>query len=102
MLMADGVSAEVINMHTIKPIDRDLIVEEAKKTKKIVTVENSSILGGLGGAVAEVVSESCPVPVKRIGVADRFGEVGDIEYLKHTFGLDPVSIYHSVKEFLKV
>lgn len=100
LLMQEGISAEVVNMHTIKPIDRDLVVEEAIKTKKIVTVENASILGGLGGAVAEAVSETFPVPVKRIGVADRFGEVGDLEYLKRTFGLDPLSICNSVLEFI--
>lgn len=100
LLKEDGISAEVINIHTVKPIDRELIIREANKTGSIVTVENSSILGGLGSAVTEVVSEFCPVPVKRLGVADRFGEVGDLEYLKRIFGLDPESIRSSVKEFV--
>lgn len=100
LLALEGIQAEVVNMHTIKPLDEELVTEEARKTRKIVTVENSSIMGGLGGAVAEVVSEKCPVPVKRIGVADRFGEVGDLEYLKHTFGLDAQSICESVREFV--
>ena len=75
-LAAEGVDAAVINIHTIKPIDEELLCEYAKKTGKIVTVEEHSILGGLGGAVCETLSEKCPVPVKRIGIKDCFGESG--------------------------
>ncbi|MBR6282089.1 MAG: transketolase family protein, partial [Lachnospiraceae bacterium] len=74
MLEADGVSAEVINIHTIKPLDVDLVVKSAAKTGKVVTVEEHSIIGGLGGAVAEALSENCPTKMLRIGVHDTFGE----------------------------
>lgn len=101
LLEKEGISATVIDMHTIKPLDTELIYKEALKGKRIVTVENASILGGLGSAVAETVSEFCPVPVRRLGVNDRFGEVGGLEYLKKTFGLDAESICKSVKEFVR-
>lgn len=99
-LKGEGISAAVINMHTIKPIDKDLILAEAKRTGKIVTVEEHSVLGGLGGAVTEVVSESCPVPVLRIGVEDVFGESGPAMELIKKYGLDADSIAAKVKGWL--
>ena len=100
-LAADGVDAKVINIHTIKPIDADLLVEAAKETGKIVTVEEHSVIGGLGGAVCEVLSEKYPVPVKRIGVNDVYGESGPAVKLIEKYGLDGKGVYASVKEFVK-
>jgi len=87
LLAKDGISARVVDMFTIKPVDRECIIESAKKTGAIVTAENHQIIGGLGSAVAEVLCESLPVPVERIGVHDEFGEVGQVDYLKERFGL---------------
>ena len=95
-----GISAEVINIHTIKPIDEELIVAAAKKTGRIVTVEEHSVIGGLGGAVCEVLSEKAPVPVKRIGMNDVFGESGPAVKLLEKYGLDGKGVAASVKEFL--
>ena len=82
-----GISARVVDMFTIKPIDAQLLKESAEKTGAIVTAENHNVIGGLGSAVCEVLASTCPVPVERVGVYDRFGEVGPIDYLKKTFGL---------------
>ena len=101
MLAEDGIEAKVINIHTIKPIDADLLVEAAKETGKVVTVEEHSVIGGLGGAVCEVLSEKCPVPVKRIGVNDVYGESGPAVKLIEKYGLDGKGVYASVKEFVK-
>ena len=101
MLAEDGVEAKVINIHTIKPIDADLLVEAAKETGKVVTVEEHSVIGGLGGAVCEVLSEKYPVPVKRIGVNDVYGESGPAVKLIEKYGLDGKGVYASVKEFVK-
>ena len=100
LLEADGISAEVINIHTIKPIDKDLIVASAKKTGKVVTVEEHSIIGGLGGAVAEVLSEEAPTKMLRIGMMDRFGESGPAKALIEKYGLDAKSIYEKVKAWM--
>ena len=100
MLEADGISVEVINIHTIKPIDKDLILKTAKKTGKVVTVEEHSVIGGLGSAVAEVLSEECPTKMKRIGVFDTFGESGPAKELLHKYELDAEGIYKQVKAFL--
>ncbi len=100
LLAKDGVEAKVINIHTIKPIDEELLVAAAKETGKVVTVEEHSIIGGLGGAVSEVLSEKCPVPVKRIGVNDTFGESGPAVKLLEKYGLDGKGVYESVKAFL--
>ena len=97
MLEADGISVRVINMHTIKPLDADIVVKAAKETKKIFTVEEHSIIGGLGGAVAEVLSEQCPAPLYRIGVRDTFGESGPAVELLHKYKLDAEGIYEQVK-----
>ena len=100
MLAADGIEAKVINMHTIKPLDEELVIAAAKETGKVVTVEEHSIIGGLGGAVCEVLSEKCPTPVLRIGVMDVFGESGPAKELIEKYGLDAKSIYEKVKAFV--
>ena len=100
MLEADGVSAEVINIHTIKPLDVDLVVKSAAKTGKVVTVEEHSIIGGLGGAVAEALSENCPTKMLRIGVHDTFGESGPAVELLKKYELDAAGIYKQIKAFL--
>lgn len=100
LLAADGIEAKVINIHTIKPIDEELIVAAAKETGKVVTVEEHSIIGGLGGAVCEVLSEKAPVPVKRIGINDVFGESGPAVKLLEKYGLDGKGVYKSVKDFV--
>jgi transketolase len=87
LLKKQGVSARVIDMFTIKPIDRALVIKSAKETGTIVTAENHNIIGGLGGAVCEVLADEYPVPVERIGVNDEFGEVGPVEYLLERFHL---------------
>ncbi len=99
-LEADGVHAEVINIHTIKPLDEDLIVASAKKTGKVVTVEEHSVIGGLGGAVAEALSAKCPTLLKRIGVQDRFGESGPAVKLLEKFELDGAGVYKQIKEWM--
>ncbi|MBQ8986780.1 MAG: transketolase family protein [Lachnospiraceae bacterium] len=99
-LSADGISAMVINMHTIKPLDKDLVLKAAKKTGKIVTVEEHSVIGGLGGAVCEALCDSEPVPVKRIGMNDVFGESGPAAALLEKYGLDGKGVYRAVKAFV--
>ncbi len=98
MLSKDGVDARVINIHTIKPIDQDILVKAAKETKKIFTVEEHSIIGGLGSAVCDVLCEKCPAPVYKIGIRDRFGESGPAMELLHKYQLDAEGIYNQVKE----
>ena len=100
-LQADGISAEVINMHTIKPLDEDAVVKAAEKTGKIVTVEEHSVIGGLGSAVCDVVAQKAPAKVMKIGINDVFGESGPAVQLIKKYGLDSESIYEKVKEFLK-
>ena len=100
LLEADGINAEVINIHTIKPIDAELVAASAKKTGKVVTVEEHSIIGGLGSAVCEALAESVPTPVLRIGVNDVYGESGPAKALIARYGLDSESIYKRVKEYL--
>ncbi len=96
-----GLDVGVINIHTIKPIDKEIIVKAAEKTKKIITVEEHSVIGGLGGAVCEVLSENCPSTVLRIGVNDCFGHSGPATALLHEFGLDAEGIDNKVSSFLK-
>lgn len=100
-LSEEGIEAKVINIHTIKPLDEDLIVEAAKETGKVVTVEEHSIIGGLGSAVCEVLAEKAPTKVMKIGVNDTFGESGPAVELVKKYGLDTQSIYNRIKEFLK-
>ena len=100
LLEADGISAEVINIHTIKPLDAELVTASARKTGRVVTVEEHSIIGGLGGAVAEVLAEQAPTKMLRIGVNDTFGESGPAKALIEKYGLDAKSIYEKVKGWL--
>ena len=101
LLEADGISARVINIHTIKPIDKDIILKAAKETGLIITAEEHSIIGGLGSAVAETVAEECPVPVVRIGVNDEFGHSGPAADLLKEFGLCKENIVAKTKEAVK-
>ena len=101
LLAKDGISAEIVNIHTIKPIDKELVIKEAEKTGKVVTVEEHSVIGGLGSAVCEVLSENHPLSVKRIGVYDRFGESGPAVELLHKYKLDGEGIAEQVKGYLK-
>lgn len=87
MLEEEGISAEILNIHTIKPLDEELIIKSVSKTGCIVTAENHSVLNGLGSAAAECLSEKLPSPLRRVGVADHFGEVGSTEFLKEKYGL---------------
>ena len=102
MLSEEGISARVINISTIKPIDNDIIIIAAKETKWIVTAEEHSIIGGLGSAVAEVLVENCPVPMKRVGVEDTFGESGNGDELLVKYGLTPENIIKNVKSVLSI
>lgn len=99
-LEAEGISAEVINIHTIKPLDEEIILNSAKKTGRVVTVEEHNIIGGLGEAVATVLSEKCPTPVTRIGVNDVFGHSGPAVDLLKEFGLSAEHIAEVVREKL--
>ncbi len=100
-LAADGIDAKIINIHTIKPLDKELIVAAAKETGKVVTVEEHSVIGGLGSAVCDALAEKCPVPVKKIGVQDVFGESGPAVALLAKYKLDGEGVYEQVKEFCK-
>lgn len=99
-LAAEGIEARVIDMHTIKPLDEAAVLREAKEIGKIVTVEEHSVIGGLGSAVAEVLAEQCPAKLKRVGVYDRYTESGPAEALIHHYGLDGEGVYSAVKAFL--
>ncbi len=101
-LEADGISARVINIHTIKPLDKELICKCAKETGVIVTVEEHSVIGGLGSAVAEAVTECCPVPVIKVGVNDEFGCSGPAVELLKKFGLCASNIVEKTKEAVKL
>ena len=96
-LASDGINAAVVNVHTVKPIDQDTILEFAKKTNKVFTVEEHSVIGGLGSAVCDVLSENYPVKVKKIGVYDRFGKSGPAGALMKEFQLDAEGIYNQIK-----
>lgn len=101
ILKAEGINARVINIHTIKPMDAELIIKAAKETKRIVTAEEHSIIGGLGSAVLEAISEECPVPLIRIGVKDTFGESGKPNELLEKYGLTEKEIVEAVKKLVK-
>ena len=100
-LAADGIDAKVINIHTIKPLDEELVVAAAKETGKVVTVEEHSVIGGLGSAVCDVLCEKAPTQVMKIGINDVFGESGPALELIKKYGLDADSIYEKVKAFVK-
>ena len=101
MLAADGISAEVINIHTIKPLDDELVIASAKKTGKVVTAEEHSVIGGLGSAVCDCLSAKYPTQVLKLGMQDVFGESGPADALVEKYGLDGKGIYASVKDFVK-
>ena len=101
ILEKDGIHAEVINIHTIKPIDKDIIIEAAKKTGRIVTAEEHSVIGGLGSAVCDVTAEYAPVPVHKIGINDTFGESGPAAGLLEKYGLDGKGIAENIREWMK-
>lgn len=98
MLAADGIDARVINIHTIKPIDREIIAKAAAETGAIVTAEEHNIIGGLGSAVCEVVAEECPVPVVRVGVEDSFGKSGPAKAVLEYYGLTAANIAEKAKK----
>jgi len=100
-LAAEGIDAEVVNICTIKPLDEEIILASAKKTGKVVTVEEHSVIGGLGSAVCDCLCANYPVPVKKIGMQDVFGESGSAAALVQKYGLDAEGVYASVKEFVK-
>ena len=102
LLKNEGISAALINMATIKPIDKDIIIDAAKKTGCIVTAEEHSVIGGLGSAVAEVVAESCPVPVTRVGVEDVFGKSGPALELLEIYGLNAKGIATKAKKAIEL
>ena len=99
-LEKEGISAEIINIATIKPLDDELVIASAKKTGKVITVEEHSIIGGLGEAVCSLLSEKCPTPVKRIGVMDEFGHSGPAKDLLKQFGLSAENIVKVTKDFI--
>ena len=101
MLEKDGISAKVINIHTIKPLDEELVVSAAKETGKVVTVEEHSVIGGLGSAVCDTLSQKAPTKVLKIGINDVFGESGPAVELVHKYGLDAEGVYNKVKAFAK-
>jgi transketolase len=99
-LASEGISAKVVNIFTLKPIDQDAIIQCAHETKAIVTAENHNIINGLGSAVAEVLAENCPIPMERIGCQDLFGEVGPVDYLKKRFAMTSDDICNKVYRVL--
>ena len=101
-LAAEGIDARVINIHTIKPIDRDILIAAAKETGAVVTAEEHSIIGGLGSAVAEVIGESHPVPVLRVGVEDKYGHSGKVPALLEMYGLTPAHIVEQAKKAIEL
>jgi len=96
-LEREGISADVVNVSTIKPLDADLIVAHARRTGAVVTAENHTVLGGLGGAVAEVLGDACPVPVRRVGVRDEFGTSGPLEELFPLYGLTSEAVCEAAR-----
>ena len=98
MLAKEGISARVINIHTIKPLDTEIIVKAAKETSAVVTAEEHSIIGGLGSAVAEALAENAPVPMKRVGVEDTYGRSGNVPALLEAYGLTAAHIYEEAKK----
>ncbi|MCX8131276.1 MAG: transketolase family protein [Clostridia bacterium] len=102
ILKNEGISARIVNIHTIKPIDKDIIIKAAKETGALVTAEEHSIIGGLGSAVAEVLVDNYPVPVKMVGVSDRFGKSGKPDELLKMYGLTSTDIVEKVKAVVKM
>ena len=101
-LAAEGIDARVINIHTVKPIDAEIITKAAQETGAIVTAEEHNIIGGLGSAVAEVVCENCPVPMQRVGVEDKFGKSGKVPPLLEEYGLTAANIADTARKVVKM
>ena len=97
LLKAEGISARVVNIHTIKPLDKEIILDSAAKTGALVVAEEHNVIGGLGSAVAEVLCEACPVPMMRVGVEDSFGRSGKVPALLEYYGLTPAAIVAKAK-----
>ncbi len=97
ILAEQGIDAAVVNVHTLKPLDEETVLKYAAKCRAVVTAENHSIIGALGGAVAEVLAEKCPTVMRRIGVTDHFGEVGKLDYLEKKFRMTPSDIADAAK-----
>ena len=102
ILKQEGIDAEIINIHTIKPIDRDAVVASAKKTGAVVVAENHNVIGGLTSAVCEVLMEEYPVPLRAVGVKDRFGQVGKMPFLKEEYHMTAKDIVSAVKEVIRL
>lgn len=102
LLKTEGIDAEIINIHTIKPLDREAVIKSAKKTGAVVTCENHNVVGGLKSAVAEVLVEECPVPLRAIGVQDHFGEVAKMDYLKKKYHMTAEDIVKAAKEVISL
>lgn len=102
LLASEGIDARIVDPVTIKPLDEDMILSCASETGAVVTAENHNVLGGLGGAVAELLSERCPVPVLRVGVQDRLGQTGTVDYLRQVYGLQPENIVEKVHTALNM
>ena len=100
MLEAEGLSVRVLNMHTVKPLDEEAVVRAAQETGRIVTAEEHTVLGGLGGAVAEVLTDRCPVPLKRVGIQDIFASIGTLDQLQEKYGLTHTGIAAAVREVM--
>ncbi len=98
LLHKEGISARVVHMATIKPLDQEILLKAARETGAVVTAEEHSVIGGLGGAVAELLSELHPVPIKRVGIRDRFGTSGKAEELLKYFGLLPEDLVEAARE----
>jgi len=101
LLAKEGIEATVVNMHTIKPLDERVVIQVAEKTGAIVTAEDSNILGGLGGSIAEILSENHPLPLHRVGVRDRFGQTGEMEELAREYSLSKNDIVQAAKKVIK-
>ncbi|SHG53810.1 transketolase subunit B [Thermosyntropha lipolytica DSM 11003] len=102
VLAGEGIDVAVVDMHTIKPLDEELLIRKAEETRAILTVEEHNIIGGLGSAVCEVVSEKCPVPVKRMGINDVFGQSGKVDELLEHYGLTVAEICNNVHNLLQI
>lgn len=102
LLKKEGISADIVSIHTVKPIDRDAVVASVKKTGAVVTAENHNIIGGLRSAVAEVLAEECPTPLRAVGIRDVFGQVGKLPYLKEAYRMRAEDIVEAVREVLKL
>ena len=102
ILKKEGILAEIINIHTLKPIDRNAIIESARKTGAVLTAENHNVIGGLKSAVCEVLMEEYPVPLRSIGINDVFGQVGKMPYLKEVYNMRAEDIVEKAKELIEL